>query len=184
MSSSDINQIGRTSDFAKPMSQQFLLPPCIVYYMSQNPSTPGVYEKLIRTCKYFYSKNPIIVVNKIEICEDYFYISKYCGRSKAYPITLNLNQILCKFWVTEEVFVAGSLNFAIDILREKMFQIYALKCSELHVPIKTISSIKAVKLVKKMVCFFSVPEYADGTLMSVEKVFESFPNLEVFEFFV
>ena len=151
--------------------------------MAKNPTTPETYEKLIRTCKYFYSKNPIIVVSRIEIWKNHFHISKN-QKHKQCPMISNLNQISCKFWVTGQVCVADSLNFAISILREKVLQMKSLKFMRMYVPIDTIASIKAVKLVKELVCFHLVPEYADGTLMPVEKVFESFPNLEVFLFFM
>ena len=183
MSSPDANEIGRIWDFEKPMPQQFSLPAFIVYYMSKNPTTPEVYEKLIRTCKYFYSKNPIIVAEFIKISKDYFRI-RVTYVSKTYPIISNLNQISCKFWITGEVSVDGSLSFAIDILREKMFKLTKLSFWDMHVPIDTVSSIKVVKLMKELKLVGSVPEFADGTLMPCEKVFESFPNLEGFKFYM
>uniref|UniRef100_A0A914PK92 Uncharacterized protein n=1 Tax=Panagrolaimus davidi TaxID=227884 RepID=A0A914PK92_9BILA len=39
-----------------------------MYYITMNPKTPKVHQKLIKTCKHFFIKNPILVV--FELCFD------------------------------------------------------------------------------------------------------------------
>uniref|UniRef100_A0A914QVL6 Uncharacterized protein n=1 Tax=Panagrolaimus davidi TaxID=227884 RepID=A0A914QVL6_9BILA len=41
--------------------QQWSLPDNTIYYITTNPLSAKVYQKLTKTCKYFYSKNPITV---------------------------------------------------------------------------------------------------------------------------
>uniref|UniRef100_A0AC34FM67 Uncharacterized protein n=1 Tax=Panagrolaimus sp. ES5 TaxID=591445 RepID=A0AC34FM67_9BILA len=47
------------------LKQYFNLPESVMYYIAMNPSTPEVYLKLIQSCKYFFEKNPILVVADI-----------------------------------------------------------------------------------------------------------------------
>uniref|UniRef100_A0AC34FGX2 Uncharacterized protein n=1 Tax=Panagrolaimus sp. ES5 TaxID=591445 RepID=A0AC34FGX2_9BILA len=42
--------------------REWSLPDSIMYYMAMNPKSAEVYQKLVKSCKYFYIKNPIVVV--------------------------------------------------------------------------------------------------------------------------
>ena len=48
-----------------PQNQRFSLPEIIVHYLAKNPNSSKLWKKLIQTCKYFYSKNQILVVDKV-----------------------------------------------------------------------------------------------------------------------
>ena len=47
------------------VKQRFTLPEAFVFYVAKNPTSPKVYHKLIRCCKYFWLKNPIITLNSL-----------------------------------------------------------------------------------------------------------------------
>uniref|UniRef100_A0A914P8G3 Uncharacterized protein n=1 Tax=Panagrolaimus davidi TaxID=227884 RepID=A0A914P8G3_9BILA len=58
----------RNSKRAKFMAtyrhQNFSIPDSVIFYIAKNPKTAELYQKMIKTCKYFFIKNPIIVIDK------------------------------------------------------------------------------------------------------------------------
>uniref|UniRef100_A0A914Q6B4 Uncharacterized protein n=1 Tax=Panagrolaimus davidi TaxID=227884 RepID=A0A914Q6B4_9BILA len=64
--------------------QNWSLPNSIIYYISKNPSTSKSFQKLIQSCKYFFIKNPIIIVPE-------FHVTQFS------------NEITCNIWITESL---------------------------------------------------------------------------------
>uniref|UniRef100_A0A914PBQ5 Uncharacterized protein n=1 Tax=Panagrolaimus davidi TaxID=227884 RepID=A0A914PBQ5_9BILA len=60
--------IVRNSKRAKFMAtyrhQNFSMPDSFVFYIAKNPKTWKLYQKMVKTCKYFFVKNPILVIDK------------------------------------------------------------------------------------------------------------------------
>uniref|UniRef100_A0A914QT93 Uncharacterized protein n=1 Tax=Panagrolaimus davidi TaxID=227884 RepID=A0A914QT93_9BILA len=87
----------RAQFFAKYFRQNFSLPDSILHHIAKNPKTWKLYQKMIRTCKYFFVKNPILVIR----C-----LSHNKGDEwSADQLLIDLNKLKCKFWVTEEISV-------------------------------------------------------------------------------
>uniref|UniRef100_A0AC34FWQ4 Uncharacterized protein n=1 Tax=Panagrolaimus sp. ES5 TaxID=591445 RepID=A0AC34FWQ4_9BILA len=54
--------------FTGPYSlQEWSLPDSFMYYIAMNPKSAEVYQKLVKSCKFFYIKNPILVVPRLLI---------------------------------------------------------------------------------------------------------------------
>uniref|UniRef100_A0A914PG81 Uncharacterized protein n=1 Tax=Panagrolaimus davidi TaxID=227884 RepID=A0A914PG81_9BILA len=45
--------------------QTWSLPDSIIYYIAKNPSNAKAWQKLIQCCKYFFAKNPILVIDEL-----------------------------------------------------------------------------------------------------------------------
>uniref|UniRef100_A0A914PL00 Uncharacterized protein n=1 Tax=Panagrolaimus davidi TaxID=227884 RepID=A0A914PL00_9BILA len=84
--------------------QNFSLPNNIIYYILKNPKSAKFYQKMVQSCKYFFIKNPIIVIDtKLWFCDE----NRWETESKQYDIT----KVTCKFWITGDLFIeSNSLN--------------------------------------------------------------------------
>ena len=172
------NQIGNKCNFVNLFHQRFPIPSNIVFYMAKNPSSPSLWKKLIRTCKYFYSRSPIFVVDSIIFSKSK--VSIRYEKDKKYFRVISLSQISCKFWILQTATYFHFNDLKIRILRDKMFQINGFYFKSIHVKLEENLPSEILKNVKS-VCFDeAVPEHADGAPMSLETVFKFFPNLEVF----
>uniref|UniRef100_A0AC34FN25 Uncharacterized protein n=1 Tax=Panagrolaimus sp. ES5 TaxID=591445 RepID=A0AC34FN25_9BILA len=52
--------------YASYRHQEFSLPDSIMHYMAMNPKNAKIYQKLIRSCKYFFVKNQILVISSLQ----------------------------------------------------------------------------------------------------------------------
>ena len=170
-------RIGRNCDFKKLFHQRFSLPSWIIYYMAKNPTTPDVYEKLVRSCKYWYPKNPVIVVDSIIFREDGFSIEK--SEEGIRFGFLSLTQISCKFWI-HSLTVFTLIKWRTEFLRDKIFRIKNLNVYSAGVVLEQILRPDTAESVKNVCFSLAAPRHANGILMSLGKIFAFFPNLEEF----
>ena len=173
------NEIGRNCDFGNILPQKFSLPSTFIYYITKNPGSPSLYRNLIRSCKYFYSKNRIILADKMEIRENKVVICKN-EVALTFPIS-KISQIPCKFWITEKITFFNVNNLATEILRDKMFRFSGLFFESIDFILDQFLPPKFVDQIKVASFKTPLPKYADGILMPLEKVFGFFRNLECFE---
>uniref|UniRef100_A0AC34GRK8 Uncharacterized protein n=1 Tax=Panagrolaimus sp. ES5 TaxID=591445 RepID=A0AC34GRK8_9BILA len=83
------------------LRQNFSLPDSVIYYMAMNPSSAHVYQKLIQTCKYFFAKNPIIVLQCLHFIDDEWIICVgECKITKSNGRKFDIEKISRKFWIT------------------------------------------------------------------------------------
>uniref|UniRef100_A0A914Q9R1 DUF38 domain-containing protein n=1 Tax=Panagrolaimus davidi TaxID=227884 RepID=A0A914Q9R1_9BILA len=79
--------------------QDFSLSNNIIYYILKNPNSAKLYQKMIQTCKYFFIKNPIIVIDSRLFIYDennWYIICKPYDISK---VTFN-------FWITNNLIIS------------------------------------------------------------------------------
>uniref|UniRef100_A0A914PF00 Ribosomal protein S2 n=1 Tax=Panagrolaimus davidi TaxID=227884 RepID=A0A914PF00_9BILA len=55
--------------FSTYRNQNFSLPNSIIYYIARNPKSSKSYQKWIKVCKYFFAKNPILIINSLRFGE-------------------------------------------------------------------------------------------------------------------
>ena len=164
------NHIGRKCDFEKLYSQSFSIPSSIIYYITKNPVSPSTYEKLIRSCKHFFAKNPIIVVDGIRFSrDDGFSVSKNLA-VKSYK---SLNQVLCKFWVDSLAIQKCPIN-----LNHRIFRVNELYLNNDSVILEQILCPEVIEAIRKIKFRNTISKHADGSTMSIENLLEFFPNLE------
>uniref|UniRef100_A0AC34FRT2 Uncharacterized protein n=1 Tax=Panagrolaimus sp. ES5 TaxID=591445 RepID=A0AC34FRT2_9BILA len=83
--------------YASYRRQCFSLPDSVMHYIAMKPPSIEVYQKLVQSCKYFFVKNPILVIS------DLYYDSKTWAPVN-YEKYINLDFVSSKFWVTQSVY--------------------------------------------------------------------------------
>uniref|UniRef100_A0A914QRM5 Uncharacterized protein n=1 Tax=Panagrolaimus davidi TaxID=227884 RepID=A0A914QRM5_9BILA len=125
----------RAKFFAKYFRQNFALPDSIIHYIAKNPKTWMLYQKIIRTCKYFFVKNPILVVPLLSYIHDDVWVV-----DADVELLIDLNKIKCKFWVTEEFDVLPGVNdYNPNILSSNILKLYKCDVIFLFLICQTIS---------------------------------------------
>uniref|UniRef100_A0AC34FZ55 Uncharacterized protein n=1 Tax=Panagrolaimus sp. ES5 TaxID=591445 RepID=A0AC34FZ55_9BILA len=94
-----------------------------------NPSTSKLYQKLIQSCKYFFAKNPIIVLSCLHFKSDgWKTCSKICNLVKEYGYKFGFEKITTKFWITDTLI---ELNETVTLpcsIISKLYQCNVQKC--------------------------------------------------------
>ena len=206
MSSQKINKTPKNELFEKVASQRFSLPRPIICYVSKNPSFASAYQKLIQSCKYFYLQNPVTVFdevtlfgekvpqnpvifvesirfNKNDVSIRFLNPKQEVKYYHYYPYSFSfseISKISFKLWFTNEVIIGDVTDFATDFLKDKRFHFDAIRfrCGKIVLekfllPNHVIKEVTISEIV--------LPENADGSPMSVEAIFKSFPNVQDFE---
>uniref|UniRef100_A0A914P4C6 Uncharacterized protein n=1 Tax=Panagrolaimus davidi TaxID=227884 RepID=A0A914P4C6_9BILA len=169
---------------------------------SKNPSTSKFYQKLIQSCKYFFIKNPIIIVPElifIEINERWYTQGRRFPKDRPNGISVYLNKITSKIWNIDLLIVRPNIwepatippvvtSFVPKIYQcdatsiriyEQMFfyndlMVIASKCEMFH-----LSNVVIINNDKV------VPEKAKNsfkTAVSLETIFKALPNVKIFEY--
>uniref|UniRef100_A0AC35GW92 Uncharacterized protein n=1 Tax=Panagrolaimus sp. PS1159 TaxID=55785 RepID=A0AC35GW92_9BILA len=84
--------------FSGPYSRQnWSLPDSIIFYIAKNPCSAKLFQKLVQMCKYFFIKNPIIIIKQ-------FYKNEKLEAvlEKIEKRIILSNIISYKFWVTND----------------------------------------------------------------------------------
>ena len=90
--------------------QRFSLPEALVFYMTKNPPSPEVYNKLIKCCKYFWLKNPVITLNSLRRCIHYKYwkTEKVNGFRECQK--LQTKNLIEKLWINQDLIICNDRN--------------------------------------------------------------------------
>ena len=91
------------ANFMYPVSPQKFpfLAPLMSYIIILRTAT--LHSKLIQSCKYYYAKNPVIVVRYIYFRNKEIFLK---GEEWANNKTLyvDVNKIFCKFWIVSSIY--------------------------------------------------------------------------------
>uniref|UniRef100_A0AC34F8Y0 Uncharacterized protein n=1 Tax=Panagrolaimus sp. ES5 TaxID=591445 RepID=A0AC34F8Y0_9BILA len=169
------------------LKQYFSLPDSIMYYMAMNPPSPEVYNKLIQSCKYFFERNPILVVKHMnEIDVD----TKICAKEdcdgigdKPCCIKIDLKKIKSKFWLTHELYMDcyTTQNF-ISMLLPKLFRCDINVLTIFHKDILYDEFKYLASFAKEVeVCNVKML-YTDGKTVMLEKILEVVLKIQYFNY--
>ena len=166
------------------IKQRFTLPEALVFYMAKNPPSPEVYHKLIRCCKYFWLKNPVIALKDLYRHRHgkYWKTIKINGFEVNQTFKVkNLNE---KLWIYHQVSIYNEKNqFLASSLAPRI--IFRCDLTSLGLGCQSLSfdefqkvtssfSFKSLFLKKTMI------KNSDGTVVAIEKIIQSLPNLRTF----
>uniref|UniRef100_A0AC34FDL6 Uncharacterized protein n=1 Tax=Panagrolaimus sp. ES5 TaxID=591445 RepID=A0AC34FDL6_9BILA len=84
--------------YASYRHQEFSLPDSIMHYIAMNPKNAKLYEKLIQSCKFFFVKNPILVLSNL-----YYDSSRWIASNDGGWKFMTLGNVTSKFWITQRV---------------------------------------------------------------------------------
>uniref|UniRef100_A0A914PWF2 Uncharacterized protein n=1 Tax=Panagrolaimus davidi TaxID=227884 RepID=A0A914PWF2_9BILA len=102
----------RTKFMATYHRQNFSMPDSVIFYIAKNPKTAELYLKMVKTCKYFFIKNEIIVVNRLDDI-----LGKWRVNEKPHDFT----KYNCKYWITDEIY-ASSSRLGFSPIIQKFYQ--------------------------------------------------------------
>uniref|UniRef100_A0A914YVE4 Uncharacterized protein n=1 Tax=Panagrolaimus superbus TaxID=310955 RepID=A0A914YVE4_9BILA len=139
-------------------------------YILKN-STPEVWEKLIQTCKYFFSKNPVFPVGALSSrCTD----GKWDGDCGI----VNTNQPIVKLWLYKSL--DGDFPATLTSLIPKLS-----KCSVKHLLIRgqnlnweEYQFLTVSGLVTLFKFIGSTVKYSDGKIVTFDKLLENLKNVK------
>uniref|UniRef100_A0AC35FQY5 Uncharacterized protein n=1 Tax=Panagrolaimus sp. PS1159 TaxID=55785 RepID=A0AC35FQY5_9BILA len=79
--------------------QNWSLPDSVIYYIAKNPSNAKAWQKLIQSCKYYFTKNPVFVIDSLSICWQNMWKASLNGFQK----DLAFANLPCKLWIINEI---------------------------------------------------------------------------------
>uniref|UniRef100_A0A914Z1F4 DUF38 domain-containing protein n=1 Tax=Panagrolaimus superbus TaxID=310955 RepID=A0A914Z1F4_9BILA len=94
------NETMKTYDASTLTPQYFALPEATMYYIIKNVTNAAVYSKLIKSCKWFYLKHPIIVLKHCGHAQFLQILEKTNGTKKK-MITWSDIKHKPKLWITD-----------------------------------------------------------------------------------
>uniref|UniRef100_A0A914Q4R4 Uncharacterized protein n=1 Tax=Panagrolaimus davidi TaxID=227884 RepID=A0A914Q4R4_9BILA len=157
------------------------MPDSLVYYIAKNPTTWKMYQKMVKTCKYFFIKNPILVIDQrlcLSIARSYYY--KYEPTFIQTPY--DIKQTKSKLWIAHDLTVGYSViaetkypNFLTSIIPKlyrcdvRVLSLHNQVISYFDLPLLTSSAEKV---------YFNqvVVKHKDGSSVEVQKIVEIASN--------
>uniref|UniRef100_A0AC35G0V6 Uncharacterized protein n=1 Tax=Panagrolaimus sp. PS1159 TaxID=55785 RepID=A0AC35G0V6_9BILA len=158
--------------------------------MIKDPISLKTYDKLIQCCKYFFSKNPIIVIPSLNFDHD-----KYGWKvvRNGLPTKIDITNVSNKLWITNDLYVYENeditnetpmfMNLASSIVPK----LYKCDVTELTLKKQNIffNEYLMLALNVEFLAFVDViVKKLDGTLTSVEKNVEGASKLKEFCLFI
>uniref|UniRef100_A0A914YYE0 Uncharacterized protein n=1 Tax=Panagrolaimus superbus TaxID=310955 RepID=A0A914YYE0_9BILA len=80
--------------------QKFTFPDSIMHYIAKNPKNATVYQKMIKRCKYFFIKNPILVFSWLRYGQNGWETTV-----KDDWKSIDMNKLSSKLWITDGLMV-------------------------------------------------------------------------------
>uniref|UniRef100_A0AC34F4G6 Uncharacterized protein n=1 Tax=Panagrolaimus sp. ES5 TaxID=591445 RepID=A0AC34F4G6_9BILA len=165
---------------APPFPQEFSLPNPIIKYITENPTMPIAYYKLINCCKFFYYKNHIIVAHFVQNHDYNWEVwALGAGWSGFDAPRIDLENFPCKLWIQNRVRCYEETE-----VKEIIPKIYRCDAYSLHLEEQEISFKDFLFLsmsVKNLEFRYVQIRYADGTPVMLETILENLKNLKTFK---
>uniref|UniRef100_A0A914Q7N9 DUF38 domain-containing protein n=1 Tax=Panagrolaimus davidi TaxID=227884 RepID=A0A914Q7N9_9BILA len=159
----------RAQFFAQYFRQNFSLPDSIMRYTEKNPKTWKLYQKMIRTCKDFFVKNPILVVRRLSHNKNDVWFAD--------QLLIDLKKIKCKFWVTEKFFVFQNVeDYVPNIVSSNVPKLYKCEAKFVYLTCHTISYYDLSFLIsdaEKIVFIDVTLKDENGKILPLEKLIEA-----------
>ena len=166
--------------------QRFSLPQTLVYYIAKNPPSPEFYNKIIKCCKYFWLKNPVITLNELRhYYNDIGILRSETTIGSANIINAQLENVVDKLWIHQKLIVGDEQK---QLLASSLMpKIYRCDLTSLSLGFQNIcfddfkvfissGSLEYLGLHKTIV------EADDGIIVPIEELIELLPNLQEFVF--
>ena len=165
--------------------QRFSLPENLVFYIAKNPPSPELYHKLIRCCKYFWIKNPIITLEDLCLDTDDNHWETYEINGFEEDQKFKIETLNKKLWICEDLSVGDEQNpFLASSLIPK---IYRCDLNDLTLSYQRLTFGEFKKFISsgslEELCFYETSvKNGDGTIVPIEKLTELLPKLQRFDY--
>uniref|UniRef100_A0AC35GQQ5 Uncharacterized protein n=1 Tax=Panagrolaimus sp. PS1159 TaxID=55785 RepID=A0AC35GQQ5_9BILA len=175
------------------IQQNFLLPLPIIYYIANNPSSTKGYQKLVQTCKFFFEKNPIIIVANLDTCGNStkYHISQnenqriecFINNNFECCIKIDLKTLLTKIWITQGLHIHRHIQNCVERIVQKnfRFEIFDLAINDNDIIFDDLKILAS--FAKRVLLWRNSIKYKNGTNVMLDKILELFAtNIEYFCF--
>uniref|UniRef100_A0A914PH47 Uncharacterized protein n=1 Tax=Panagrolaimus davidi TaxID=227884 RepID=A0A914PH47_9BILA len=146
--------------------QNFALPDTIMFYILMNPKTAKLYQKLIKSCKYFFVKNPVLVISYLFYnCDKWFVDQK----------PFDLSKLTCKVWITDKLNLCSVKTGNQSILPSLMSKFYRCDAKDLLLSNQVLSFHDLSLLISsaKDISLYNISiKNKNGSNVALEKVIE------------
>uniref|UniRef100_A0A914Q368 Uncharacterized protein n=1 Tax=Panagrolaimus davidi TaxID=227884 RepID=A0A914Q368_9BILA len=179
--------------------QNFSTPDTIIFYVSKNPSTSKFYQKMIQSCKYFFIKNPIIIVPELWFYQRTGWYTEGSRPSEDFPNgrLVYLNELTSKIWITDSLDVWGNTPIW-PVVTSFMPKIYQCDATSIFINEQMFSFNDLMHIASKceVLCLLSVvimnndeivleteeDQIYFETAVSLEAIFKALPNVKEFTY--
>ena len=165
-----------------PQNQRFSLPEIIVHYLAKNPTSSKLWKKLIQTCKYFYSKNPIIVVDCVRQMVNSDNTS-WAMELDERETNFVLQNCSFKFWISNSLsaFILDTPDRISSLFpRVYRFDLESLYLSNVSITFDEFNCLSASNTLIELEFYNVVMKQADGSLVDLVQILERIPRIQRF----
>uniref|UniRef100_A0A914QZS9 Uncharacterized protein n=1 Tax=Panagrolaimus davidi TaxID=227884 RepID=A0A914QZS9_9BILA len=169
--------------------QDWLLPESMIYYMAKNPSSAKCYQKLIQSCKYFFEKNPVLIVANIEIWKDRV-SSLICSNEfnecknmiEKCCIKIDISKLSSKIWLIRDLDIISDIEDYISMLCSKLFRCEINYFGIMGMFVKFEDFKFMASTAKKITLWDNKINFNDGKSVKLDEILECLLNVEEFDF--
>uniref|UniRef100_A0AC35GP31 Uncharacterized protein n=1 Tax=Panagrolaimus sp. PS1159 TaxID=55785 RepID=A0AC35GP31_9BILA len=173
------------------IQQNFLLPLSIIYYIAKNPLSTKVYQKLVKTCKFFFEKNPIIIFDNLDTLDNTtkYHISQnanlVCSQNNfECCVKADLKTLSTKIWITRGLHIHRHIENCVAGIVQKnfRFEILRLVINDNDIIFDDLKYLASYA--RRVTLWINTIKYKNGSIVMLDKILELFPsNIFYFSFY-
>uniref|UniRef100_A0A914P9J4 Uncharacterized protein n=1 Tax=Panagrolaimus davidi TaxID=227884 RepID=A0A914P9J4_9BILA len=157
--------------------QCFALPDPIMEYIAKNPEFAELYQKLIESCKYFFIKNPILVIHDLRYNNGNGWEMRSLISDDWKKV--DMKKLSCKLWITGSVNVIATTSDdknALSLIIPKIDECQAESLDLFGQDIFYEELDILGTFAKDVYLYGSVVKYQNGKNVELEKIVQVFPE--------
>uniref|UniRef100_A0A914P8Z5 Uncharacterized protein n=1 Tax=Panagrolaimus davidi TaxID=227884 RepID=A0A914P8Z5_9BILA len=150
--------------YSKYYQQNFSMPDSVVFYVAKNPKTAKLYLKMVKTCKYFFVKNPIVIIPNLHADD---------GKWHNGHVPLNLTKYNCKCWIIDNIYASARGFVCKNIFSPIIPKFYQCDVKRLHLHSQVVSfnDLSLLILSAERIKFINVVvKHADNSDVPLEDI--------------
>uniref|UniRef100_A0AC35GID8 DUF38 domain-containing protein n=1 Tax=Panagrolaimus sp. PS1159 TaxID=55785 RepID=A0AC35GID8_9BILA len=180
---SDVIPAKRLHFIAPNRRYDFDFPYSVIYYIVMNQTSAKLCKKLIKACRYFFWKNPILFTDDL-IYEN----NEMKADFSEYEEEICLKNVPYKFWLTDYwgIGLDDNSSFKKDLVSSFLPRIYRCKLRSLTLQNQKLTTDEFLFLAAKTVkvCFSDLTVVnRDGKEIAFEKLVELIPEVRSFDYY-
>ena len=170
------------------VQEQFSLPEALVFYIAKNPSSVELFHKLIRCCKYFWLKNPIITFSELKLTRGYGLGYWHAEEVNGFhnEMEKEMKSLKEKLWIYQALSVVNSQNkFLASTITPKIYRcdLTHLRLSSQNITFTDFKMLASSGAVNILHLFETIVKKNDGAVVPIEELIELLPKLRSFDYY-
>uniref|UniRef100_A0A914P6Z4 Uncharacterized protein n=1 Tax=Panagrolaimus davidi TaxID=227884 RepID=A0A914P6Z4_9BILA len=145
----------------------------LINYTTKTPSNSKAWQKLIKSCKYVFAKNPILVIENLWWDEEDWYAS---SNNDAGPV--DFTKISSKLWITDKFNATCAPPENVSLIIPKIYKCDAKYLSLMNDVISYKDFLFLSSNVEDTVLRENIVKNSDGSIVSLEKLIAVLPKIK------